>query len=269
MGTSYGHFSTTLATQHFVAARAALRRQLAQLRAERFERLIRGPQFDDQVMTPEPDDPPAPPIVFHLLYEDAKRQLSGRCVTLRTIRMEIDEIRLGAFCHLRKMPRAFLASRIVEVTDLATGEVHEDGMSYFRFHPMLEGLNPDSLANLSLETLALQECRDEIILLSFIAAADGDADENEYDAIVTHVFNRCPDEGLNEVEVRRRVRNFVPDERGFEMALRRMCDGGGDAKALMRSMRHVVDADGDADDDEVAFAHEIESRLAAAGRLAA
>jgi tellurite resistance protein len=40
---------------------------------------------------------------------------------------------------------------------------------------------------------AMQACRDEIILLSFVAASDGDFDEDEQDAIVAHVIDRACD----------------------------------------------------------------------------
>ena len=253
---------------HFVRARATFCRDLASRRADRFDRPIRGPQFDHEaMMVGEIHDAPAPPIMFHLVYRDAKGDLSGRCVTLRNAKREVAEVRLTTFCHYRVGLRVFLASRVVEATDLATGEVFEDGLDYFLAHPMIQAATPDALANLSLETLALQECRDEVILLSFVAAADDNFDENERDEIVKHVMNRCPDEGLSENEVRRRVRSFVPDERAFEQALSRLCAGQGDARALMRSMRKVIDADGDYDLEEMAFANEIERRLAASGRL--
>lgn len=254
--------------ENFVSTRAAFSRELTGRRAERFSKPIRGPQFDHEAMlAQDPDDPPAPPIVFHLVYQDAKGDLSARCITLRTVRRELTEIRLGTFCHFRSAFRTFVASRVVEATDLATGEVHEDGLEYFGSHPLLEGLNADSITNLSMETLAMQECRDEVILLSFIAAADECVDEAERDEIVRHVMDRYPEEGVRESEIRRRVRTFIPDERAFDRALARLCAGEGDAKALMRSMRRVIDADGDFDFEEMAFAEEIERRLREAGRL--
>lgn len=263
-----GVWRMELTTEHFVAARATLCRELAARRAERFGREIKGPAFDDDVMViGYPDDPPAPPVMFHLIYHDAKGAYSGRVVTVQSVRAEVGEIRLGTICHWRGKYRGFLASRVVEVTDLATGEVHEDGLGYFGAHPLLQGLTANSITNLSLETLAMQTCRDEVIVLSFIAAADGMFDEAERDAIVLHVMNRCPDEGLSEAEVRRRVRAFVPDERAFEMALGRLCRGEGDARALMRSMRRVMDADGELDPEEVAFVMDVERRLREAGRL--
>lgn len=260
---------TTLNLDHFINARAAMCRQVQAVRAQRFGREIKGPQFDDELMSSSPaiEDPPAPPVAFHLIYRDVKGDYSGRVVTLRNLRHEMDEIRLTAFCHWRSAIRHFMASRVVEATDLATGEIYDDGMEYFLRHPLLEGLSTDRLANMSLETLALQECRDEIIILSFVAAADGDFDIGESDEIVRHVMNRVPEEGLRESEVRRRTRYFVPDERAFEQALSRMCAGGGDARALMRSMRRVIDADGEIDPEEAAFATEVQQRLSAAGRL--
>ncbi len=251
----------------FVEARSALHRRLAAERAERFGRPIHGAEFDDLSMLETPDDPPAPPMQFHIIYESAALELSGRCVTLRRLRKEFEEVRLTVFCHYRRAMRTFIASRIAEATDLATGEVFEDALGYFMHHPLLQHETADQIAALSAEILAVNECRDEIILLSFLAAADGRIDDAEEDEMVKHVFNRCPDEALSEREVRRRVRSFVPDEWAFERALSRMCAGGGDARTLVRTMRHLVDADGRLDPEEVRFATAIEGELRAAGRV--
>lgn len=255
-----------LAFDHFITARAGFRRRLAAERAERLGRPIHGQEFDDHGMLIDVDGPPAPPMAFHIVYSDSRSQLSGRCVTLQSIREEPADLRLWAYCHMRSAVRAFIASRVVEATDLSTGEVHEDGLTFFREHPLLRPMTADSLAGLSPELIALQECRDEIIILSFIGAADGDFDREEQDAIVRHVLERA-DEDLDEGKIRTRVRSWVPDERAFDRALGRMCDGQGDARALMRSMRRVIDADGEVDAEEVAFANEIQGRLRDAGRL--
>jgi hypothetical protein len=83
-------------------------------------------------------------------------------------------VRIGAYCHERRAFRTFLASHIVEATDLSTGEVHADALAFFEHHALLAGLAPD--ARYSLETMALQECRDEVTILCIVAAADGDVD---------------------------------------------------------------------------------------------
>jgi hypothetical protein len=251
---------------HFVTARSAFRRRLVGVRAERLGRPVRGAEFDDDGMQVEVDDPPAPPMAFHILYQDTKLQLTGRCITLRTLLNEIAEIRLTAYCHMRSAPRMFLASRIAEATDLATGEVHDDALGFFRDHPLLRYMTADDAASRSPELLAVQSCRDEIIILSFVGAADGEFDEDEQDEIIKHVMLNW-DEPLDETLVRKRVQSWVPDERAFERALVRLCAGEGNPRALMRSMRRVIDADGEVDPEEVAFASEVQRRLAAAGRI--
>jgi hypothetical protein len=67
--------------------------------------------------------------------------------------------------------------------------------------------------------------------------------------------------------IRQRVRAFVPDERAFDRALGRLCAGEGDPVSLMRSMRQVIDADGEVDSEEMAFGSEVQRRLETAGRL--
>lgn len=255
-----------ISIEHFVTARAGFRRRLTEQRAARLDRPIKGAEFDDHGMLVEVDDPPAPPMAFHLIYSDARNNLSGRCVTLSSIRHEVTDVRLAGFCYMRQALRMFMASRVVEATDLATGEVHEDGLSFFREHPLLRMIDADQIANLSPEVLTLQDCRDEIIILSFVGAADGEFDENEQEQIVRHVMLRA-DEALDEAQIRRRVQSFVPDERAFSRALNRLCAGEGDPRSMMRTMRRVIDADGEVDPEEVTFAAEVQRRLTACGRL--
>jgi len=257
---------TELNLDHFVTARSAFRRRLVGARAERLGRPVRGAEFDDHAMLVEVDDPPAPPMAFHIVYEDTKLQLTGRCITLRNLLNEVAEVRLTAYCHMRGAMRMFLASRVAEATDLATGEVHEDALGFFREHPLLRYMTADDAATRSPELMAVQSCRDEIIILSFVGAADGDFDEDEQEEVIKHVLLNW-DDPLDEALVRKRVQSWVPDERAFERALARMCAGEGNPKALMRSMRRVIDADGEVDPEEVAFASEVQNRLAAVGRI--
>jgi hypothetical protein len=255
-----------LTTENFVQARVAMAQRLALRRAERFGRPIHGDADDEAEMTIPVDDPSAPPIAFHLIYQDAHNALTGRCFTLRTLKDEIAEVRLSGICHLRDGFRTFLASRTVEVTDLATGEVSEDGLEYFRHYPMLQHLTGDSFATLSPSNLAVQSCRDEIILLTFLAASDEDFCKAEEDQIVGYVLDYACDPDVSEPEVRRRIRDYIPDEQAFDRALARMCRGEGDATALLRAMRRLVEADGEIDSQEIAFVEDIQARLVAAGR---
>lgn len=251
----------------FAAQRAVVGRGAIALRAERLGKMVGGHDSDDEHMALVDGDHSAPPLAFHIIYADTKQNLTGRCITLRNLQQELEEVRVTAYCHLRHALRSFIASRIVETTDLATGEVHEDGLAYFSTHPLLRHTTPDTLASRSGEILAVHECRDEIIILNFVGASDGHFDENELDEVVKHVLNRCPEEGFSEREIRRRIQSFVPDEFAFSRALGRLCHGSGDPKELMRSLRRLADADGELDPEEVAFTIEIENRLREAGRL--
>lgn len=252
---------------HFVTARAGLARAQAERRAERFGREVVGHTIHDHDMDVHAQDPAVSPIALHIVYQDAKSNLTGRCLTLRTVKTEANDIRLGGFCYLRQRMRTFLASRVVETTDLATGEVWEDGIEFFSQHPLLRPLTADEAAARHPALFAVQECRDELILLAFVAAADGLFDSDERAAIVQHVLERVPDSDVTEASVAARLRGMVPDEFAFERALGRICAGSGDPRALMRSLRRVVDADGEIDPEEVAFVGEIEARLRESGRL--
>lgn len=252
----------------FVNARSAIGRQRAQLRAERFGRTHSITDHDPPEMIVEDDvEADAPPVAYHLLYQDSRGAISARCVTVRSLQDEFGEVRLRAFCHLRRQLRSFITSRIVEATDLATGEVHEDAYEHFNTHPLIRPMSADTLASMSPALLAVHGCRDELILLTFVAASDGEIAEEEQDQLVAHLLDHACDPDLSEAEARRRVRAFIPDEAAFHRALRRMCGGSGDPRALMRRLRRLVDADGELDPEEVAFVNNIQSSLAAAGRL--
>lgn len=257
---------TDIAIENFVSARAGFRRRQADIRAERLGRPIGGHAFDDVDMDIPVDGPPSPPMAFHMVYSNAKQELTGRCVTLQKVAEHVADVKLWAYCYLRRGMKNFLASRVVELTDLSTGEVHDDGLAFFRDHPLLRPLTADGLAAMSPELIALQDCRDEIIVLSFIGASDGDFDAAEQEEIVKHVMMRA-DEPLKESVVRQRIRNWVPDERAFDFAMARLCAGEGNPRALMRSMRKVIDADGEVDAEETAFAAYVQGRLQASGRI--
>lgn len=251
----------------FIAARAAAGRARAMTQAISLHRRIEDDAADDAGMVAGGSAVmDAPPLSFHLRYRDARQQVSGRCITLRGLSQDDQDIKILALCHLRGALRTFVASRIVEITDLTTGEIHVDGAGFFRQHPLLRAQAPKDAVPPTPEMRAIEACRDEIVILSFVAAADGDVAASERDEILKHVLLSV-DDPLNEAAVRRHLQGWLADELAFTQAIARLCAGQGRPKALMRSLRRVIDADGEVDPEEVGFVHEVQTRLWDAGRL--
>jgi hypothetical protein len=192
---------TISSADHFVAARAALGRRQAAVRAEHLGRQMHGPDVDDPGMVLAFAGPDTLPVTLHILYRDAGGRLSGRIITLRNVQGDANEIRVTAYCHMRGAVRTFLGSGAVEVTDLSTGEVHENSLAFFGAHPLLQSSDAD-FALKSPASLAVRQCRDELILLTFLAASDGEVDNDEVVAMVTHVLDAVPDEDVTEHDVR-------------------------------------------------------------------
>lgn len=101
-------------------------------------------------------------------------------------------------------------------------------------------------------------------VLAIVAAADGLFDEGEQDRIVIHVFDRVPEIQLDEAILRHRLALHVPDVDAYENAMYRMSRfQSGDPVALLRSLRKLIDADGQVSVEETMFANEIQARLSA------
>lgn len=201
----------------------------------------------------------APPIALHIAYRAGSGEVSRRPITVRKVVRVGDEIRVYGFCHVRRAVRCFLASRIGEVIDLGTGEVHEQALAYFASHPLMEVTPPRSAG-----AEAVLQCRHELVVLMFVAACDSSVVEEEVDQVVLHVMNAVPDPDVEEDEVRRCIAGLVLDEAAFDRALNALGRGKGNARRLWRSVRKVIDADGKLRPEEVKFAGLIYDFLVAA-----
>jgi len=237
----------------FVAVRAALARNAAAARLR--SRATIAEQDDPGTMIDAAETADAVPIQFHLLYEDDSGHRSQRFVTVRSVERREQDAVLKCFCHLRRAPRSFATNRILEVYDVSTGEVHENASAFFLTHPLLSSPAKP-------EDHAVQECRDELIVLVVVAACDGLMHEDEEDRLLVHIFDRSPDHFLDEQVVRRHLASIVPDEAAFRSALCRLSRRAPTALApLLRTLRRLVDADGRLHPDEVSAVVEIEELL--------
>jgi hypothetical protein len=246
-----------LSNSHFVGVRAALAKKRKVNRLLNLGRRQAARAADAAgMLAADLQAPESPPLVFHLTYEDSKGDLSERIVTLINVSPRAEgDLFINAYCHLRNAPRKFIASRIEEVFDASTGEIHRDPVAFFQDHPMMLGSRDP-------EAAALHACTDEINLLTIVGMSDGDFDEDEQGFLLIHIFDRCPELALDEQLLRQRLELYLPDERAFRTSLSNVASGrSGDRKLLQRSLRKIVDADGRLHPSEVAFVMEINERL--------
>lgn len=223
----------------FVGAKADRSRARVAKRSDRLGLVHEVAEADPiELIASDEVEADAPPIALHIVYRAASGSVSRRPITLRKIVFVGDDLRVYGFCHVRRAIRCFLASRIAEVIDMATGEVHDDARAYFAAHPLLEVAEPRSAS-----ADAVLECQHEIVVLMFVAACDFSIVDEEVDEVVLHVMNAVPDPDVQEDEVRRCIAGLVLDEAAFNRALNALGNGKGNAKRLWRSVRKVIDAD--------------------------
>ncbi|WP_443750366.1 TerB family tellurite resistance protein [Asticcacaulis solisilvae] len=243
----------------FMDARDALCARLVEARTTKFGRPINGISvYDDaNMINADLGLEDAPPLVFHFIYRDAKGDLTGRGFKLMRLGENNEKLTVGGICYLRHAYRQFVAANIVELTDLATGEVFDDSMSYFRAHPFLGGVYTRAPSQ---EEQALKSMKDELIVLTFVSASDGELHDIELDEMLKFVCKNW-DESLNEAVVAARIKSLVPDTNAFMRSIHRLETKPAKARALQRALRAVVDADGRLEPNEQIFAQYVVDRL--------
>lgn len=247
----------SISTQAFVSARQALVGEAGWVRADALIGRAKRPDLvglKSEVEAPE-NGGDSLALIYHLTYLDSGGDESVRVVTLRRIDPDSSGLKLLCWCHSANGLRHFRVDRIRQVFCLVTGEVFDDAQGYFLSHQMI-------LAPSDPEAYALSICRHEVNILTVLAASDGCLHPDEQERILIHVYDRSPHLSLNEALLRRRLAKIVPDVAAFEAAMIRMGRfGAGDPQALVKSMRKLVDADGQIAPEEIEFVTEVQARL--------
>lgn len=185
-------------------------------------------------------------------YVDAKGNRSTRRVTVRRIYEKDADLALACYCHERRAPRLFLASRIEELIDLSTGEAFDDAPLFLRRHVAFDPAAGGAKADATRQ--ALDRVRPDLAVLVFLAACDGSFDPEERDAILEYVAERCGDLDYDHTRVFGYVSRLHPDEDTFFDAIETLAEReDSDLAALARGAVAVVEADGVIDDAEFAF----------------
>jgi hypothetical protein len=197
---------------------------------------IAVPSYDEEDFEDDTDDEYVAPMVFRMSYLSSSGVKSDRVVRLLKLENVDRDVRVSAWCYHRRAYRSFLLSRIFEISDVSTGEVFEDARVFLTECGALKAETP--------EAKALRLCSDELAILAFVGNCDGLFRPEEKDEIVKHICYSS-DEPLDEPFIRARIASIAPDEKAFRSALKRLKSINDERRrALQRSLRRVIDADG-------------------------
>jgi TM2 domain-containing membrane protein YozV len=186
-------------------------------------------------------------------YKDAQGQESDRRVTIKSIYQIHDDYMISAHCHEREAHRTFKLSRIKQLTDIETGEIFAEPREYF-----LERFNDSPIGKL---TKIFQELEDEILVLSFMARADGFLRQKEREIIAKYIQNRSDVDLDNEI-LDREIRRTYCESSDFRKSLKKINKNPEiDKIALFNSANEIVNSEKKTDPIELGILELIKKEL--------
>jgi hypothetical protein len=210
-------------------------------------------------------------------YVDASGRRSRRRITCRSVQeSEEGSLYLQAHCHERNALRHFRLDRIENVTDLRTGEIHDNATEFVRKIESFELFSDATLSNDNSELIerdrkrAYGRCRDGIRILVFLARCDGDYHQNERAIIADYIRSRCNGYGEMEAleydveELLRYADRQYPNTQLFGKAIRRIAEAGVTGRHIRLLLDHtaqLIDADGEISPEEFEFAVELKNLI--------
>lgn len=189
---------------------------------------------------------------FYIVYKDSRGQKSERRITLRKVSAKGSDIRLNAFCHERQAIRSFYASRIIEMSDMATGEVFDDAIGEFQ---NMIGANPiESKVKKYGIYKELDSIQLEINALVYMARADGRMVKSERASIISYIMSRLPGFSGRGDELDKVIARHYPDKILAQEALSEVLTLKNDVKiAIYKAMDSVMHADGNVKSEELSM----------------
>lgn len=203
------------------------------------------------------------PFLVMLKYRNYEGIYSERVIEIKKVAPKATDFKFGGFCHNSRLFKTFLASRIIEISDLNTGEVFDDGLRFFRHHPFAAKFSTSVLPPVLNE---MSKLKDEIYLLALLALSDNDFHPFEFDFIVNFVANAA-EIILSEDEIIRNLPLCVPNTDAIVTAIESICNKPDSVREFYRALINVKDADGIEHANEVAFVQYILNKLKAAGKV--
>ncbi|MDY7395572.1 NINE protein [Aureibaculum sp. 2210JD6-5] len=134
-----------------------------------------------------------------IIYIDSKDQKSERRITMNSVSQTANnDYVIKGYCHEKKAQRTFRLTRIQQLTDMETGEIFENPSQYFT-----ERFQDSPIGRI---TKIFQELESEILILTFVARADGYLRIKEREIIMKFIIDESNadfDKKLLENEIRR------------------------------------------------------------------
>lgn len=190
-------------------------------------------------------------------YVDAKGVKSERRISVNKLRQANNgNFIVAAYCFEREALRSFRVDRIVEMVDLSTGEVFErQQIKEELFSHFIPLVNP------TVEDRIIGMCKDEIMILAFLARCDGHYHSTEEEVLVSFVSDKCFEEDFNDVKIRRLIKNLCPEKKECFAAVDRISQREKEKRRLAKYAVRLIEADGIITGQEHSFVLEINNSI--------
>ena len=190
-----------------------------------------------------------------LIYKDSSGAHTRRVVQVKTVTFRDDVHYLFGWCELRNAMRSFRIDRIVEIVDMRTGEVADEAQAYLA--PLISLARPSSTPRRRDATdSVIAESVNGLIVLLYFANSDGELHPKERDVLWTYLNwqkERCSIKGgLRRPSVDALMRTMFPTTDQFAEALEALTSSESiHAQFVLNRLPEVINADGQADDEEI------------------
>jgi hypothetical protein len=178
-------------------------------------------------------------IDARIRYRDGRGEESVRSIRTKLIYAYQDnDLGIYAVCNLRGAPRTFLASRVLEFTDLSTGEI---------VHGVKEHLWGAYWASpLGSADRVAEEARSEIDLLIYILRGEGYLSPKKRAIITTYLKRSFPSELLDDRDIAAVLPSGLPTRREFGASIKRCAALSADRRSILSAIlndfsRHTKD----------------------------
>lgn len=174
-------------------------------------------------------------------YTDAAGNATQRRVSVRSIDAIGEIVYVAAFCELRGEIRTFRADRMRGLVNAETGEIIDDPVSLFGSMDMtMAAAGADHRA-------AMSRARPGLLVLAWIAAADGDTSEAETEILIGWLRFRAgrQEDGINMISARFYIDGLRPTFGDCLAAMTRM--GKGERAEFVRFANKMTEANGGID----------------------